>query len=79
MGSSVNKMATLLIHVALFWFFEILWLKILKVIYHAFLLLSCGENLPQIKTLSRTNESKKELVISWPLELVIVPTIDVWH
>jgi hypothetical protein len=42
-------------------------------------LLSCGENSPQIKTLSRTNESKKELVISWPLELVIVPTIDVWH
>lgn len=47
--------------------------------FHAFLLVSCGEISPQIKTLSRTNESKKELVISWPLELVIVPTIDVWH
>jgi hypothetical protein len=79
MGSSVNNMATSLIHVASFWFFQILWLKILKAIHHAFFLLSCGENSPQIKTLSRTNESKEELVISWPLELVIVPTIDVWH
>jgi hypothetical protein len=79
MGLSINKMATLLIHVASFWLFQMLWLKILKAIHHAFFLLSCGENLPQIKTLSRTNESKKELVISWPLELVIVPTIDVWH